>query len=127
MPLFFIIFPASISTTSTLPAADGYTILLTNTLNSSDVYATSQPFKIAQQGSTYPTASPLSGPVSTSSGGASATGAASVSGSSVSTSASASASSVKSAAGMKLGNGVEMWSLMGGVGLVGVMVGLGMD
>ncbi|WVQ80740.1 hypothetical protein IAT38_002845 [Cryptococcus sp. DSM 104549] len=34
--------------------ATGYTLLLTNTLNSSDVYATSESFEIKAVGSTYP-------------------------------------------------------------------------
>ncbi|KAG6330142.1 hypothetical protein ID866_8946 [Astraeus odoratus] len=39
---------------SSQPAATGYTILLANTLNSSDVYATSDSFEIKAQGSSYP-------------------------------------------------------------------------
>jgi hypothetical protein len=42
---------------SNQPPATGYTVLLANPLNSSDVYATSQPFEIKPLGSTYPPAS----------------------------------------------------------------------
>ncbi|WWD17243.1 hypothetical protein CI109_101681 [Kwoniella shandongensis] len=37
-----------------IKAATGYTLLLTNPLNSSDVYATSESFEIKPVGSTYP-------------------------------------------------------------------------
>ncbi|CCM00449.1 uncharacterized protein FIBRA_02481 [Fibroporia radiculosa] len=62
----------------TMPAADGYTILLSNSLNATDVYATSQPFEIKALGATYPAASatPTSGTTnstSTSTSGAAAT------------------------------------------------------
>nr|ODN97563.1 hypothetical protein L204_02981 [Cryptococcus depauperatus CBS 7855] len=36
------------------PPGTGYTLLLTNPLNSSDIYATSEPFEIKAAGSAYP-------------------------------------------------------------------------
>lgn len=47
----------------TVPAATNYTILLTNILNTTDVYATSEPFEIKPLGSSYPdsTATPSPG------------------------------------------------------------------
>ncbi|KAI0342268.1 hypothetical protein BDW22DRAFT_1357583 [Trametopsis cervina] len=67
------------------PPNSGYFVLFANTLNSTDVYATSQPFEIKPAGSTYPTTTAVapgpstsspSGSGSASSGGASPTGAA---------------------------------------------------
>ncbi|THH05601.1 hypothetical protein EW145_g4678 [Phellinidium pouzarii] len=54
-------------------AATGYTLLLANTLNSSDVYASSDPFEVKAQGSAYPasSATPVADSTSTSSSSAS--------------------------------------------------------
>ncbi|KAI6104107.1 hypothetical protein EDD16DRAFT_1693964 [Pisolithus croceorrhizus] len=52
---------------STQPAASGYTVLLANPLNSSDVYATSETFEIKALGSSYPATSSASSPSGTSS------------------------------------------------------------
>lgn len=62
-----------------LPASTGYTILLTDIFNNSDIYATSQPFEIKPLGSSYPDpsstptggSSSSAGPSGTSSGSAS--------------------------------------------------------
>ncbi|KAK6910038.1 hypothetical protein L486_00307 [Kwoniella mangroviensis CBS 10435] len=89
----------------------GYTILLTNPLNSSDVYAKSETFEIKAVGSTYP-------PQGSSAGSsASASGSGTASGSAASSAASASASSTGSnSAGTKLDVGK---GLMGIISLVG--------
>ncbi|KAI6006765.1 hypothetical protein EDC04DRAFT_2781842 [Pisolithus marmoratus] len=51
---------------STQPAATGYTVLLANPLNSTDVYATSETFEIKALGSSYPTTTSASSPSGTS-------------------------------------------------------------
>ncbi|KIM64895.1 hypothetical protein SCLCIDRAFT_1213000 [Scleroderma citrinum Foug A] len=48
------------------PPSTGYTVLLANPLNSSDVYATSQSFEIKALGSSYPATSASSSPTGTS-------------------------------------------------------------
>ncbi|WVQ67613.1 uncharacterized protein L199_005816 [Kwoniella botswanensis] len=92
----------------------GYTILLTNPLNSSDVYAKSETFEIKAVGSTYP---PQDSAGSGSS--ASASGSGTASGSATSGVASASASSNgSSSVGTKLDVGkglMSIISLVGGV------------
>jgi len=40
-----------------LQVADGYTVILANPLNSTDVYATSQPFSVKAAGAAYPASS----------------------------------------------------------------------
>lgn len=52
---------------SAQPAATGYTVLLANPLNSTDVYATSETFEIKALGSSYPATSSASSPSGTSS------------------------------------------------------------
>ncbi len=101
-------------TPSNLPAGDGYTILLTNTLNSTDVYATSEPFRIAPQGSLYPTDSSSSAS-GTASGTASRTASGSASGS-ASASASGSSRAPASAAGRSV--------VVGGAGAVLAALGV---
>jgi len=53
------------------PAATGYTIIFASALNSSDVFATSEPFEIKSVGSAYPATSSASTPSSTGSGSSS--------------------------------------------------------
>jgi hypothetical protein len=53
------------------PAGTGYTILLANEVNNSDIFATSQPFEIKPLGSAYPTQPPTAN--GTASGGPSPT------------------------------------------------------
>ncbi|KAL4068463.1 hypothetical protein V8B97DRAFT_1918584 [Scleroderma yunnanense] len=52
---------------SAQPASTGYTVQFANTLNSSDVYATSQPFEIKALGSSYPATTSSSSATGTSS------------------------------------------------------------
>ncbi|KAI0726589.1 hypothetical protein C8Q72DRAFT_519334 [Fomitopsis betulina] len=89
------------------PAAQGYTIIFANILNSSDVYATSQPFEIKADGSEYPAST------ATPTGTGTATSSATSSGSS----ATQSGSGEKSAAG-------ALTVPMGGLALVGAVLGL---
>ncbi|WWC70045.1 uncharacterized protein I206_103989 [Kwoniella pini CBS 10737] len=93
----------------------GYTILLTNPLNSSDVYAKSETFEIKAVGSAYPAQGSPSGGASA----AVATSAVgSVSGSAASSSPSASASGTNSGAGRKEVAGITM----GFIALIGVAI-----
>jgi hypothetical protein len=95
-------------------------IELTDILNSSNVYATSQPFSIKQQGTLYPTATTATSPlqstgtaaVAASSGGASSGGA--------SSSRSASASASASSAATSAGSGAMKNAVVGGGALVAV-------
>ncbi|TCD68390.1 hypothetical protein EIP91_010899 [Steccherinum ochraceum] len=57
---------------SSQPAGTGYTILLADPLNSTNVFATSQPFEIKPLGSAYPTGVTPSQPPATSTGSDSA-------------------------------------------------------
>ncbi|KAG2151161.1 uncharacterized protein EDB93DRAFT_1139496 [Suillus bovinus] len=50
---------------SAQPAGTGYVVQLANTLNSTDVYAQSQPFEIKALGSSYPTTTTSAGSTST--------------------------------------------------------------
>ncbi|KAK7678697.1 hypothetical protein QCA50_018279 [Cerrena zonata] len=56
---------------SSQPAASGYTILLANPLNSSQVYATSEPFEIKALGAAYPTTTVAPGSSTATSSGSS--------------------------------------------------------
>ncbi|KZT63835.1 hypothetical protein DAEQUDRAFT_85945 [Daedalea quercina L-15889] len=96
---------------ATFPAADGYTILFANILNSSDVYATSEEFELKPQNAAYPASSAT--PTGTGSATASASGTASASASSTS------GSSQKSGA-------AAMAAPMGGLAMIGVVLGLAM-
>ncbi|KAJ9098227.1 hypothetical protein QFC21_004556 [Naganishia friedmannii] len=96
-------FNTALTITPIQRAGDNYVIELTDILNSSNVYATSQPFSIKQQGTLYPTVTTATSPlqstgtaaVAASSGGASSGKASS----SQSASASASASSAAAKSG----------------------------
>ncbi|KAJ9117553.1 hypothetical protein QFC22_004403 [Naganishia vaughanmartiniae] len=82
-------------------AGDNYVIELTDILNSSNVYATSQPFSIKQQGTLYPTATTATSPLQstgTAAVAASSGGASSSKSASASASASSAATSAKSGA-----------------------------
>jgi len=87
-------------------AATGYTILLANTLNNTDVYATSQPFEIKALGSTYPasSATPMNAASATSAPSGTGTG------SSSSSSASATTSSTSSKSGAVASTFVGTWT-----------------
>ncbi|KAG2068542.1 hypothetical protein BDR04DRAFT_1056709 [Suillus decipiens] len=50
---------------SAQPAGTGYTILFASTLNSTDIYAQSEPFEIKALGSSYPTTTSSAGSAST--------------------------------------------------------------
>ncbi|KAG2358151.1 hypothetical protein BDR07DRAFT_1295803 [Suillus spraguei] len=50
---------------SAQPAGTGYTILFASTLNSTDIYAQSEPFEIKALGSSYPTTTSSPGSTST--------------------------------------------------------------
>ncbi|KAF9646481.1 hypothetical protein BDM02DRAFT_3020743 [Thelephora ganbajun] len=50
-----------LSTQLSVPAATGYTIQLTNTFNSNDIYAHSEPFEIQPVGSAFPDPSAIQG------------------------------------------------------------------
>ncbi|KAJ9110280.1 hypothetical protein QFC19_001683 [Naganishia cerealis] len=101
-------------------AGDNYVIELTDILNSSNIYATSQPFSIKQQGSLYPTATTATSPlqstgtaaVAASSGGAASSGA--------SGSRSASASASASSAAAKPSSGAMKNAVVGGGALMAV-------
>ncbi|EPS96485.1 hypothetical protein FOMPIDRAFT_1130397 [Fomitopsis schrenkii] len=97
---------------TTFPSTTGYTITFANTLNSSDVYATSQPFEIKPDGSQYPASSATPTGTATATGSGSATS----SGSSATQSGS---SDQKSAAG-------ALTVPMSGLALVGAALGLAM-
>ncbi|WWC89257.1 uncharacterized protein L201_004178 [Kwoniella dendrophila CBS 6074] len=88
----------------------GYTILLTNPLNSSDVYAKSETFEIKAVGSNYP--AQVSAPASAASGSASASGSAT----STSSSSGSASPSEKSSGSSKLNVSA---------GLVGMLAALG--
>ncbi|WWC94236.1 hypothetical protein V866_001076 [Kwoniella sp. B9012] len=96
----------------------GYTILLTNPLNSSDVYAKSETFEIKAVGSTYPPQDSSS----SSGSSAAASGSGTASGSATSSAAGASASSTGlNSAGTKLDVGK---GLMGVISLIGGVLAL---
>ncbi|RSH87316.1 hypothetical protein EHS25_003225 [Saitozyma podzolica] len=97
-----------------VPAAQNYVIQLTDPLNSSSVYASSQPFEIKAAGSAYPTGSV---PINNTNGTATVTGSASAS--ATSSASAASASSSKSAAAGR-GSGMSLLTAAGagGVALV---------
>ncbi|WVW83975.1 hypothetical protein I302_105998 [Kwoniella bestiolae CBS 10118] len=90
----------------------GYTILLTNPLNSSDIYARSETFEIKAEGSTYPPQTPAPG----ASGSPSPSGSGSATGSATSSAASASASGSNSA-------GFKLEVAKGLIGALGVLGG----
>ncbi|KIK02726.1 hypothetical protein K443DRAFT_656635 [Laccaria amethystina LaAM-08-1] len=88
------------------PAGTGYTILLADPLNNTNVYATSDPFEIKALGSAYP--SQVSSSASSGSGTASGSGSA----------ASSTSTSTKKSGAVGAGVGV------GGMGVVAGLVGL---
>ncbi|KZT10451.1 uncharacterized protein LAESUDRAFT_721809 [Laetiporus sulphureus 93-53] len=103
---------------ATFPAASGYTIILANTLNSSDIYAKSEEFAIKPEGSAYPATSAT--PTGTNTATSSASG--SVSGSATTTGAAAASST--SASSKSSGANKLAASMMGGLAGVGALFGL---
>ncbi|KAH9831172.1 uncharacterized protein C8Q71DRAFT_783088 [Rhodofomes roseus] len=91
------------------PPADGYTIIFANILNSSDIYATSQPFEIKAEGAQYPASS------------------ATPTGTATATSSAASASGSSSSGSSTQSNGAGALAVpMGGLAMVGAVLGLAM-
>ncbi|KAG6853192.1 hypothetical protein C0991_006223, partial [Blastosporella zonata] len=93
----------------TAPAGTGYTILFANTLNQTEIWATSEPFEIKALGSAYPTTTPGIG--SSTAAGASAT------------SGSSAAKSTATTVATK-GNGAIGLKAGGVLGVVGAVLGL---
>jgi hypothetical protein len=93
-------------------AGDNYVIEFTDILNATNVYATSQPFSIKQQGALYPTATTATSPLEST--GTAAVGAATGASSAASRSASASASASASSAAASPSSGASKNAVIGG-------------
>ncbi|KAF9788568.1 hypothetical protein BJ322DRAFT_1049699 [Thelephora terrestris] len=83
----------------TVPAATGYTIMLTDILNTTNIYATSQPFEIKPLGSSYPNPSSTPSPGGSSGSPSSTSGSSKPSSSSTNSSKNSGSKSVLSALG----------------------------
>ncbi|GHJ85047.1 hypothetical protein NliqN6_1449 [Naganishia liquefaciens] len=107
-------------------AGDNYVIELTNILNSSDIYATSQPFSIKQQGALYPTATTATSPLEQT--GTAAVGASTSGGSSASAGASGttSARTTASSAAASPSSGATQNAVIGG-GIVMAIAGAALN
>lgn len=110
------------ASSSTVPAGTGYTIQLTDILNSSNIYTTSETFEIKQQGSLYPTDTISLGQQPTSTATLGGAGASSV----VTTGTGASAAPSASASSTQSGAAVGGNKMAFGLGVAGAVVAVAM-